>query len=152
MLVRFAAINVGPQLTPQVLAAYCAEHDLVLPEPLRLQLLDQNGGAPADDVVVSVGGREEELQSFFGVGMDDPASEVAWIAGTFEGRLPAGLLAFADDPAGNLFVVDTEVTSNHPVFYWDHEREGESAALTPVASTFDEFLTELVGLLAEPES
>ncbi len=142
---RFAVIREGPPLTSEALSAYCADHGLVLPEPLRLQLIEQNGAVPEATLLVSVAGQDEELDSFLGVGMDDLANELAWNADTLKGRLPDGLLPFANDPGGNLFVVETDPASTHGVLFWDHELEGDSAALTPIAPTFTEFL----GMLRE---
>jgi hypothetical protein len=102
-VVRFEAINPGPTLSAEALDAYCAREGIRLPEPLRQQLLEQNAGAPRSECYVTLpGGREEEVFSFFGVDMPDRSSELGWIARTFVGRLPARMLPFADDPAGNL--------------------------------------------------
>jgi hypothetical protein len=141
---RFDAINEGPALTEDAVASYCAEHDLEIPAPLRRQLLDQNGGAPREEALVSIQDNEDELMSFFGIGMPDRSSELAWVAKTFQARLPVGFLAFADDPGGNLFLIETAPESKHGVWFWDHEREGEGrAALSLVAPTFDDFLAVL---------
>ena len=136
---RFPAINSGPTLTPESLDAYCRVHGLLVPEPLRLQLLEQNGGAPTNELVVTVAGADEEVLSFFGAHMNDQSSELAWIAATMQGRVPDGLLPFADDPAGNLYVVETGDGTDHSVWFWDHERAGEPEALSRVAGSLDEF-------------
>ena len=119
------------------------KHDKVA--ALKVQLLDQNGGAPEADVIVSVAGREEELFSFFGVGMKDEGTEIAGVAKTLDGRLPPRTTSVRGRSGRNLFVVETNATSGHPVWFWDHELEGESGALTPVSASFDDFLS---GLLA----
>src|SRR4051794_21733501 len=84
---RFQAINPGPSLSRDAIEAYERANMLALPEPLKQQLLEQNGGAPVAEVRVGVAGREEELMSFFGIDTSDPSSELAWVARTYDGRL-----------------------------------------------------------------
>jgi hypothetical protein len=73
--------------------------------------------------------------------MSDTSSELSWVARTFRGRLPDGMIAFADDPAGNLFAVETGASER--VWFWDHERAGDPSALSPVAPTFSAFIDSL---------
>lgn len=138
---RYDAINPGPSVTPDVLDAYCREHGLRLPEPLREQLLDQNGGAFRSDTCVGVGdgSREEEVMSLLGVHMSDSSAELAWVIKTFDGRVPPGSIPFADDPVGNLFLLD----EGGRVLFWDHEREMESDAAEIVADSLAGFLGKL---------
>jgi SMI1/KNR4 family protein SUKH-1 len=133
-------INGGSALTPGAIDAYCAEHGMKLPDALRRQLQEQNGGAPRTDYYVSLpDGDVTELYSFFGLGMPDTSSELAWVAETAEGRVPQGMLPFADDPGGNLYLLD-EVGS---VWFWDHELEGRSEALVRLSDSLDDFLNAL---------
>jgi hypothetical protein len=137
---RFDAIKPGPRLTRDVLDAYCVQHGITLPAPLRRQLLEQNGGAPRAECLVripKVG--VEEVFDFFGVGMSDISSELAWNIETFTGRLPFGMIPFAGDPGGNLYVLDQE----GGVWFWDHELEGNIEAVTRVSDSFDVFLDAL---------
>jgi hypothetical protein len=138
--VRFDAINPGPPLTPAELDAYCAANRLALPEPLRRQLLDQNGGAPTAEVRVDLpGGDETELLGLFGIRMRNLSAELAWNAETFTGRVPDGMIPFANDAGGNLFLVGTDGT----VSFWDHEREGSPRALCPLDQSLDRFLDDV---------
>jgi len=139
---RFDAVNAGPALTARELDAYCAEHRLVLPASLRRQLLDQNGGAPRADISVALPGRDEsELLSLFGLMMRDVSSELAWVVETYSGRVPDGLVPFADDAAGNLFLVGADDL----VWFWDHEQEGLPEAVRPMHESLDRFLGALAG-------
>jgi hypothetical protein len=138
---RFPVINLGPPLTRERLASYAVEYGVIIPEPLQVQLLEQNGGAPENEIYIPVEGQEEELMSFFGIGMNDQATELGWMAKTLEGRLPQGLLAFANDPAGNVFAVENNNGSRSGVWFWNHELEGQSGALSFVSTTFEDFLT-----------
>jgi hypothetical protein len=138
--VRFDVISGGPALTPEAIDAYCAEHGMKLPDALRRQLLEQNGGGPRSDYYVRLpNGSVEELFSFFGLSMPDISSELAWVAETLEDRVPQGMLPFADDPGGNLYLLD-EVGS---VWFWDHELEGRPEAVVRVSDSLDDFLQAL---------
>jgi hypothetical protein len=138
---RFDAIDPGPALTTAELDAYCEEHGLALPGSLKHQLLDQNGGAPSADTSVPLpGGDETDLFCFFGLTMRHEASELAWVVETYAGRVPAGLVPFANDSGGNLFLVG----GDDLVWFWDHDREGSPEAALPMNESLDRFL----GLLA----
>lgn len=138
---RYDAINPGPPVTRDMLDAYCRDHGLDLPEPLREQLLDQNGGAFRGDTHVGIGDdcREEEVTSLLGINMPDSAAELAWMIKTFDSRVPPGSIPFADDPAGNLFLLD----ERRRVLFWHHEREMESDATEFVADSLGDFLGKL---------
>jgi hypothetical protein len=138
---RFDAINSGPPVTAEDVEAYGQANSLSLPAALKRQLVEQNGGAPKADAFIDIDGRAEELLSFFGIRMGEPSSELAWIEKSLGDRLPSGMLAFADDPAGNLFLVETGPTDR--VWFWDHERGDDPPALSPVAASLDAFFTSL---------
>jgi hypothetical protein len=138
--VRFDAIHPGRTVTVDELDAYCREHELVLPSALRSQLLDQNGGAPMAEVLVPLpGGGATDVFSLFGLMMGDKSSELAWVAATLSGRIPDGLVPFANDSFGNLFLVDRD----NGVWFWDHEREGSPDAATSMDESLDRFLQAL---------
>jgi hypothetical protein len=134
---RFDAIDPGPALTRAELDAYCEEHGLALPASLERQLLDQNGGAPSADTSVPLtDGAETDLFCLFGLTMRHEASELALVAETYAGRVPAGLVPFANDSGGNLFLVG----GDDLVWFWDHEREGSPEAALPMNVSLDRFL------------
>ena len=137
---RFDAINPGPALTLEELDSYCGKHGLVLPDPLRRQLLDQNGGAPSADLSVALpDGDQTDLFCFFGLLMRDVSSELAWVVETYAGRIPEGFVPFANDSGGNLFLIGRDEF----VWFWDHEHEGSSEALLPMNQSLDRFLDTL---------
>jgi hypothetical protein len=137
---RFDAIKPGPPLTPDVLDAYCVQHGIELPTPLRSQLLEQNGGAPRAECLVHIPNHGVEVVfDFFGIGMSDISSELAWNIETLTGRLPPGMIPFADDPGGNFYVLDQDGA----VWFWDHELEGDTRAVTRVSDSFEAFLDAL---------
>lgn len=140
---RFDAIKPGPPLDVARLQAYCSEHGLDLPRALRAQLLDQNGGAPRQDLVITIGGEDTELSSFFGVAMPEPSTELATNADRLRGRIPDGMFAFADDAAGNVFLIESGDGDDGTVWFWDHEREGDERALVRLESSLPAFLTSL---------
>src|SRR4051812_14357484 len=81
---RFQAIGSGPLLSREAIQAYESANGLSVPDALKRQLLDQNGGAPVAEIYIDVADREEELMSFFGIDMHDASSEIAWVARTFD--------------------------------------------------------------------
>jgi hypothetical protein len=48
-------------------------------------------------------------------------------------RIPGGLVPFASDSGGNLFLVG----DHDLVWFWDHEREGGSDAVLPMNEPLD---------------
>src|SRR5438552_2438609 len=145
---RFEAINAGPALTSDALDAYCEKHGLALPVSLRRQLLDQNGGAPSAEIAIRLpDGSETDLFGLFGLMMRDVSSELAWCVETYAERIPDGLIPFASDSGGNLFLVGDDDL----VWFWDHEREGGSDAVLPMNEPLDRFL-EQVGALNQAQS
>lgn len=120
---RLEAIHPGPELDGPRLDMYCAANHLELPPPLRTQLLDQNGGAPRADWLVEVDGHDKVVNSLFSANSSDLSAELAWNFRTVVGRIPAGFLPFADDPGGDLYLI--ELDEPHHIWFWDHECEGE---------------------------
>ncbi len=140
---QFDVVNPGPPVDRQRLSLYCTENSLVLPESLRSQLVDQNGGSPCADLFIRVGGDYEELMSFFGVDMPNRATELAWNANVFRGRVPGATCPFANDPGGNLFLIETLDAADGAIWFWDHEREGDPGAAVEIAASLGEFLNSL---------
>jgi hypothetical protein len=70
---------------------------------------------------------------------------------TYEGRIPPGTIAIAEDPGGDLFLLSVDGDSKGSVFYWDHENEPVDEAtdwedfenVYPIADSFEEFLASL---------
>lgn len=60
-----------------------------------------------------------------------------------EDRLPGGLIPIIDAEGGNLVCLSTRSSDFGTVWFWDHERESEGAALSLLAADFDEFVGEL---------
>ena len=142
---RFDAIRPGPQLSESDIDRYCDTHGLTIPPSLRQQLLDQNGGGLRGYYRVPIPGeveRYEDLSYLLGINMGDNAVEIAWNVSTLDGRIPFGMLPFAEDAGGNLYLVEVE-SSDEWVWFWDHEREGDASALTYVASSVAEFMSSL---------
>lgn len=65
--------------------------------------------------------------------MGDVSSELAWVVETVAGRIPDELIPFADDSAGNMFLVD----GDDRVWFWDHEQEGSPDAVLPMNRYLD---------------
>jgi hypothetical protein len=66
-------------------------------------------------------------------------------------RIPVQALPFADDPAGNVFIVSVEPGTHGQIFFWDHEREPEDGGtriadfpnMTLIADDFATFIANL---------
>ncbi|MEG3088548.1 SMI1/KNR4 family protein [Sphingomonas sp. PB4P5] len=66
-------------------------------------------------------------------------------------RIPMQSLPFADDPAGNIFIVSVEPGTHGQIFFWGHEREPEDGGtciadfpnMTFVADDFAAFIANL---------
>jgi hypothetical protein len=67
----------------------------------------------------------------------------ARIAQFGDDRLPAGLMPIIDAEGGNLVCLSTRGSDFGTVWFWDHERESDGAALSLLAASFDEFVDEL---------
>jgi hypothetical protein len=91
---------------------------------------------------------EEVVKKFFGVA--PPASRGATnLVSTVEilmDRVPYGVLPIACDPFGNLICLDGRDGRDGPVYFWDHEYEGEppdEANLYEIAPDLQTFLDSL---------
>jgi hypothetical protein len=73
---------------------------------LERQLVDQNGGFPEAELELAFGGESTDVICVFGIDMGADVCELWWVAEVFEGRIPAGFVAIADDSGGNRFLLD----------------------------------------------
>jgi hypothetical protein len=107
--------------THEEILYFARENDLVLPEDYVDFLLDINGGH-VDDIEIS-----GHVVSRFFV-FSNPLVNVCIInrRHVFEGRMPKGFLPVADDPFGNLFLMDVrKLPKNGTIYFWNHDLEGE---------------------------
>lgn len=112
-----------------------------LPDDFRRFLIDHNGGRPALDHVLDAEG-DDSLACLDGAyGLHD-GPESRRLESTFAAlrdALPAGLVAFGNDPGGNQFCIGIAGEHRGRVYFWDHE----AAGLMPLGESFAEFLSRL---------
>jgi hypothetical protein len=118
---------------------YASATGVVIPVALERQLVDQNGGIPDAEVELAFGSGSTDVMRVFGIDMEADVCELWWIAETYEGRIPAGFVAIADDSGGNLFLLNV-ADHDAQVWYWNHE---EGLAPMPIGRTLDEFVRAL---------
>lgn len=61
-------------------------------------------------------------------------------------RLSGGLIPIIDAEGGNLVCLSTRSSDFGTVWFWDHERASEGAAVSLLATSFEEFVDELTPL------
>jgi hypothetical protein len=93
-----------------------------LPESYKAFLLKHNGGRPIPNEFAVPGWGGSCVHRFLGFGGDQGNSIEAY-SDIYGGRLPAGFVPIALDPAGNLVCVSTRPESDGHVYFWDHEQE-----------------------------
>lgn len=139
----------GP-LTEERLARFEARIGQVLPADYRAFLLRHNGGRPVPATfVISAEEGTDTLHHTYGLHDGPSYFNLEHAYETHQGRVPAGLLAIADDPGGNAICLGIGGEHRGGVYFWDHEREAEEEAppsfdnVTPVAPSFAAFLAAL---------
>jgi cell wall assembly regulator SMI1 len=120
-----------------------------IPPSYREFLAAHDGGPPVQDRFEfdDVDGRRQRdrVHYFLGVA-DSPDGDLVETAGALHGRLIPGMLPIAGDEYGNLLLLDARGDADGPVWFWDHEREGDTpdvAALALVAPDLETFLHDL---------
>lgn len=128
LIVRFKKPLSKPELTRVE-----ATLGVSIPEGYRNFLLATDGGKPVDYMVT----RELGLTRFLG------AREIAKARTRLRERLPETLLPIADAAGGNYVCISTAAADLGAIYYWDHELEPLGKAAQRIASSFDEFVSEL---------
>lgn len=147
----------GP-LDEKTLAAFEDEVGGRLPDDYRQFLLEFNGGKPnpgSFKISKSQGG--DTLHHAYGLHSGPSYSSIRSAYRTFEGRVPKSLVPIADDPFGNQICIGISGRWQGKVCFWDHEKENDSGrptskAVTQIAASFTEFLSNLYEYIPEGES
>lgn len=100
-----------------------------------------NGGAV--EPVAMVSDLRVGVVAVLGADRSDGLDIEARIVQVGEDRLPGGLIPIIDAEGGNLVCLSARSSDFGTVWFWDHERESEGAALSLLAADFDEFVDEL---------
>lgn len=116
-----------------------AKNDLYLPADYRDFLLHSNGGRPMKNVHPGV---QTDVHWIFGLNSAPEWASLQAQMDLYANRLPAHVLPFAGDSAGNLFVMHLDAETPGAISFWSHETDSQE--LEPVAPTLSEFLQQLV--------
>lgn len=120
-----------------------------LPEEYQSFLLEHNGGHPELECFKSKFDERFEdgfVHYFYGIGEDAPHAQILDVFRIYEGRLPSGLLAIADDPMGNAICISLNQADYGTIFFWDHDKECTPPSylnVTKLATSLNEFLDGL---------
>jgi cell wall assembly regulator SMI1 len=146
-------IERNPPTTEAAIAKFEKDRELTLPPSYKAFLLATNGGVP-DDTAFPVEGMQNTniwgLQSFAGIGVAEPTSELAYGYDMYEGGIPSGIVPIAGDGMGNYVCLDLRKGTDR-VAFWDKRhfwgsgewRESDQSDLHHIANSFEEFLASL---------
>jgi hypothetical protein len=149
-----------PLITPAEIERFEKTHRLRLPEQYKQFLLAQNGGVPAQRVLISkvteTEGQEFVVRRLLPL---SPESKVGFenlesFFQTYKGReprMPREMLPIASDPFGNLFCIQTRGDGAGRVYFWSHDDEFDEeiegstlySNLRFLANDFDQFINSL---------
>ncbi len=120
------------------------------PDDYRTFLLQTNGGDPEANRVETMDRVQSlRIRSFFGVVGQQRDDDLLHNRDGYEGRLPAGVVAVADDDSGNLICLSLRSDDFGGVYLWDHEMEADEgcepsfANMHLIAHSFHELLDRI---------
>lgn len=122
-----------------------------IPPSYRAFLTEHDGGVPVKDRFSfehEDRTMNEVVAEFLGLAPPSAPSAMNLIrtVSILGERVPLGVLPIADDPFGNLICLDGRDGRDGPVYFWDHEYEGEppdEANLYEIAPDLPSFLSLL---------
>lgn len=113
-------------------------------------LLEFGGGSPEDNIFRS----DSRVSVSRFCGIDGMQGSIQQIIASYKGRIPERAIPIAEAAGGNLVLLRLPQGS---VCFWDHEREAfdkaqptGNEACTELASSFSEFIGNLVPMPSEP--
>jgi len=120
-----------------------------LPPDFRNFLLTQNGGTP-DKSTITVNGNDRVVQKIYALVNESKIYTLTHLISVYKNRVPAGMLPFGDDPAGNLYLIRLDPGEFYgKIYFWDHENEADTEEqpfyenIYFIANSFYEFLKKL---------
>jgi hypothetical protein len=122
-----------------------------IPPSYRTFLTEQDGGRPIRDVFSFEQDnrrQEDAVKKFLGVAPPAApgATNLVITVEILMDRVPYGVLPIAKDHVGNLICLDGRDGRDGPVYFWDHEYEGDppdEANLYEIAPDLQTFLSSL---------
>lgn len=138
-----------PEYILKVLERYW---EFSLPKEYRNFLLKHNGGEPSFDCFNFKNDKNDgsDVRFFLGIYPDQHNDLLNHIK-TYKERLPKNIFPIAYDSCGNLICISVMEPDRGKIYFWDHEREADSAQgevpdysnLTLMSDSFDEFIASL---------
>ncbi|MGI8750492.1 MAG: HNH endonuclease [Thermoleophilaceae bacterium] len=145
-----------PPVSTETLAAAearLAELGHPIPPSYKAFLADQDGGEPVRDFFSFRQGERDQhalVQWFYGIA-ESLEGDLVGEAESLIDRVPAGVLSIAGDGSGNAVVMDGRDGRDGPVYFWDHEFEGEPPDESNLWWLAPDLETFLADLIEEPE-
>ena len=128
-------------MTKDQVSAFESRFGIALPDDYRQFLLTHNDGIPEPCVFADTAG-PNEVRAFLGLHSGQHYRFVDTLE-TYHNRIPNDLIPIAVDYFGNLLCVGVKGKHIGIIFFWHHELEGTSHALTKIADSFSEFADSL---------
>lgn len=133
--------NDQSDISSEKLAEFESKHSIRLPEDYKEFLLTHNGGKP-DPSCFNIKNDTSDVRIFYGLNNDGQYSvEVA--LKLYKNRLSRDIIPIGSDSFGNQICLGVMGESQNKIYFWNHEFEGTSKALTKVANSFSEFVDSL---------
>jgi cell wall assembly regulator SMI1 len=120
-----------------------------LPPSYKAFLEEHDGGQPVRDSFSFQQDNQDQddlVRTFFGIA-PSASGDLVEIATAMWTRVPAGMLPIAEDPFGNLVVLNGRDGRDGPVLFWDHEYESDppdEANLYEIAPDLQTFVDGLI--------
>lgn len=125
--------------------------DYKLPDDYKTFLLKYNGGRPAHDVFDFYLYKEDasSVNMLFSLGKEKFFNLYSFYI-NYKQRIPLGFIPIANDPGGNLILMNL-IDAKNGIYFWDHEFEADEALneipsmsnMCLIKPSFNEFIDSL---------
>lgn len=119
-----------------------------LPSDYRHFLAEVNGGRPSPCDFEGPNGDGSLVNWFFTLNQEKPLDFIPNVITVLNDRIPPGLLPIADDPFGNIVLLDVGAKSVGSIYFWEHENENFDGDawwdnISYIAPSFTDFVNGL---------
>jgi len=117
-----------------------------LPTDYREFLILHNGGTPEKYLVCRSGSNEpsEVWNDSLGLHNGPTYCRLDIATKDLKEYLPKDIIPFATDPGGNSFCIGISGEYRGKIYFWDHEQAQDQDSISELASSFTEFVANLV--------
>jgi cell wall assembly regulator SMI1 len=123
-----------------------------LPLDYRRFLIEKNGDVPNKSLIAVPNFGKQVVQKFYALAGPANSYTLNHLLQVYNNRVPDGMLPIADDPSGNLFIVELKTSEDYgKLYFWNHEQEADQVVeptlenISLISSNFSEFLGYLKG-------